>query len=382
MEGSFLLQNIFLGDLPLRSPDRDLLAVSRSEPRSHSPAPETSTSTIGPPEFFIRSDAFRSAGHHLFQSGLEGMGCGNSSFYDNLLKACNLCMREFNEALHAYFDFPALCRPFIPEDAFWQDFHADRCGYSLLTAIACCGIPFTKVENKWNKQRLLAGMFRKELMKTMTATPHNRPIRLDELEAMALMVDSEYGNTRKTADPLWNLFMTHDALVLKTLQSRNRGPRGTDSSALFTQADERFTLLYWEVYCLDAFQSLNHKAISLIPDNALALDQNPLRYGVQSYLDAILSLSMVARQIARKLCNTTVKTTGIAYEDITMLHEQLFRWRNHSLPSELRVSIDAEDEFIAETLTRRGGDSDPSQQSDSPSTGNSTGTRDQVLFTD
>lgn len=93
--------------------------------------------------------------------------------------------------------------------------------------------------------------------------------------------------------------MTHDALVLKTLQSRNRGHGGTDPSSLFTQADERFTLLYWEVYCQDAFQSLNHKAISLISDKALALGQDPLRYGVQGYLDAVLSLSIIARQIAR-----------------------------------------------------------------------------------
>lgn len=356
-EGSCLLHHIFLGDPPPPPLDRELLAASRSESRSNSSAPERSTFALQippPPKLFLRSNAFTSAGDHLFQSSLKALTCDNPSYYHNILKACNLGISEFNEALHAYFDFPGLCRPFIPENAFWQDFHADRCGYSLLTAIACCGIPFTNVNNKWNKQRLLATMFRKELMQTMTATSRTSPMRLDELEAMALMVDFEYGSAPKTVDPSWKLFITHDALVLKVLQSRNRGPKPTDPSELFTQADERFTLLYWEVYCLDAFHSLNHQAISLIPDNALALCQDHLRYGIQSYFDAVLGLSIIARRIATTLCNRTAKATGIAYEDITMLHEQLYHWRNDSLPSELRGSIDTGDESIAETRSYRG----------------------------
>ena len=247
----------------------------------------------------------------------------------------------------------ALCRPLIPEDAFWQDFYADRCGQVLLLAIAYHGILFTEAEDKEKKQLRLAAMFRTALMKTMTAEARTSPVRLDDLEGMALMIDFKSDDPHKPMDRFWDLFMTHDALVLRALQARNRGPRDMDPSALLARADERFTLLYWDVFSLDAFRCLDHKSISLLSDHALAWADNTLRYEAGSYVEAIFSLSMIARRIVEKLCNATARACGVSYEDITLLHEQLCHWRSKILPLELQRPIDKDNEFPIEDLDIR-----------------------------
>lgn len=72
--------------------------------------------------------------------------------------------------------------------------------------------------------------------------------------------------------------------------------------------------------------------MSLLPDNVSAWADDFLQYEAGSYLEAVFSLSMVARRIVEKLCNTTAKATGVAYENINLLHEQLYYWRNNLLP--------------------------------------------------
>ncbi|KAJ5742583.1 uncharacterized protein N7511_011315 [Penicillium nucicola] len=357
-QGSSFLHHVFIGAPRARSSGTAPLAAQRSDSQSDdSPAPERPTTTVvipKAPHFNIRSSAFRSAKSHFVEVYLAGPASSTVAFYRRLLEICDLSILDFIESLHAYFDFPAIYRPFIPEDAFWQDFHADRCGPVLLLAIACRGIPCTGVKNKEKKQRRLATMFQAEFMKAMTPKARTGPVCLDVLEGMALMVDFNYDYAHTHADDPWNLFMTHDALVLLTLQSRKRGPGDLDPSASFASADERFTLLYWNVFGLDAFECLDDKSMSLISDDAFTLTEDLLNHEAGSYLDAILSLSIIARRIAGKLCNTTAGAAGIACEDITVLHEQLSHWRHNTLPLELQRPIDRENEFPAEHRTTNG----------------------------
>ncbi|KAJ6003766.1 hypothetical protein N7522_006458 [Penicillium canescens] len=356
-QGSSFLHHVFIGAPRAQPSDTAPLAAQRSDSESDdSPASDRPTSTVvipKAPHFNIRSFAFNSARSHFFKVYLAGATSSTGAFYGRLLAICELSILDFIESLHAYFDFPALYRPFIPEDAFWQDFHADRCGPVLLLAVACRGILCTGLKNREKKQRRLATMFRAEFMKAMTSKARTSTVCLDVLEGMALMVDFNYDDARTPADHSWNLFMTHDALVLLTLQSRKRGPGNLDPSASFASADERFTLLYWDVFGLDAFECLDDKSMSLISDDAFTLTEDLLNHEAGSYLDAILSLSIIARRIVGKLCNAAASAAGIACEDITVLHEQLSHWRHNTLPLELQRPIDRENEFPAEDRTTR-----------------------------
>ncbi|KAJ5249358.1 hypothetical protein N7524_011674 [Penicillium chrysogenum] len=265
-QGSSFLRYVFIGSPWAQSSDTTSLAAQRSDSQSvDSPAPERPTTTVGS------------------------------------------------------------VVPSFQRMPFGKDFRTDRCGPILLLAIACRGIPFTEVKDKEKKQQRLATMFRAKLMKAMTAKARIDTFRLDVLEGMALMIDFKYDSARTPADLSCDLFMTHDALVLTSLQSRKRGPRALDPSALFAHADKRFALLYWDIFALDAFQCLHDKSMSLISDDALALADGLLSQEAGSYLDAILSLSIITRRIVGNLCNATSKGAGIAYEDITVLHEQLSR---------------------------------------------------------
>lgn len=70
------------------------------------------------------------------------------------------------------------------------------------------------------------------------------PMRLDDLEAMALMIDFKFDDAHISSTLSWKLFITYEALVLMTLQIRNRGLRASDPLATLACADERFALLY------------------------------------------------------------------------------------------------------------------------------------------
>lgn len=356
-EGSLFLSHIFLGGPRAQSPDITPLAGPHSNSSIFgSPAPERRAPALvilSPPRFNIRSSAFRSANSHFFEVCFSGKASPHQAFYRHIVTAGGIAISDFMESLHAYFDFPALHRPLIPEDAFWEDFHKDRCSPVLLLAISCRGIPFTDAEDKGEKQWRLATMFKTQFMKALTPKARTRPVRLDVLEGMALMVDFKYDNANTPVDHFWDLFMTHDALVLMSLQSRKRDPGNLDPSASLARADERFSLLYWDVFHLDAFQCLDKKSLSLISDDALGLTEDILSHEAGSYLDAILSLSIIVRQIVGKLSNATARVAGISYEDITMLHEQLCHWRHNIIPLELQRPIDRENEFPVEGRATR-----------------------------
>lgn len=356
-ESSFL-HHVFLGGPRAQSSDTSSLARSRSHPRTfNSPAPETRATALMMPELpqlYVRSDAFRLARSHFYNVYVFGAARPIRDFYHYVITVGEIAISDFMESLHAYFDFAALYRPFIPEDAFWQDFHADRCSPVLLLAISCRGIPFTDAKDKWKKQRRLATMFKTEFLKAVTARARTGQVRLDVLEGMALMVDFPYKNARTAADHSCDLFMAPNALVLMSLQSRKRGPRTLDPSAFLARAEERFTLLYWDVFRLDAFECLEEKSLSLIPDDALGLTDDITNHEAGSYLDAILSLSIIVRQIVGKLCNASTKAAGIVYGDITTLYERLCYWRQNVLPLELQTPIDREDESPVKDRTARG----------------------------
>ncbi|KAJ6081449.1 hypothetical protein N7499_006323 [Penicillium canescens] len=343
-EHSLFLQRVFGNHRPQNSHATPLAESSSDSSSSESQNTEKATTAVA--HEFIRHDtrsgAFRSARSHFFQLLLDEIAHPGATFPSHLVDLCG-DTSVYVESLHAYFDFPGLYRPFVPEHAFWLDFYADRCSPALLSAIACCGISYTKAADKWKKQQRLAITCMKHLMKT-EAVKTGSIVRLDDLEAIALLIDFKFDRAHKPPTTIWKRFMSHDALVLMSLQSRNRAPRKLDPSAALAHVDERFTLLYWDVFGRDAFRCLNQKSTSLILDHNPGSTEDFLRREAGSYLDAILSLSIVARQIAKKLCNTTVKATGIAYGDIRSLYELLRHWRKNILPPKLQQPIDRQSE--------------------------------------
>ncbi|KAJ6105177.1 hypothetical protein N7523_010251 [Penicillium sp. IBT 18751x] len=295
-----------------------------------------------PPLFDCKSDLFTSAGNLPAMAIM--LDCATRIFSGGPLKVPDFSIQDCVNSLCAYFNFPGLCHSFIPENPFSQDFKAARCSRVLLLAIACRGIPFTETADKWGKQQLLFVSCMEELMQTRT----NGTMRLDDLEAMALIIDFRYDNRHTQLNRFWKPCMTHEALILVTLRFRNRASRDSEPSATLTHADERYTLLYWHVYVLDSFRCLECKSIPFMPENALDLVGDLPGYQGEGYVHAILGLAVIARQIVQKFCNATVQDKGIEQGDIEMLYEQLYHWRRSSLPSNLRRPIHRRTECPAE----------------------------------
>ncbi|KAM0255976.1 hypothetical protein ACHAQJ_005280 [Trichoderma viride] len=235
--------------------------------------------------------------------------------------ACNLDEETFHAALHAYFAFAAIHLPVIMENAFWQDYHAGRCSLALVYAVACRGIPFTATSDSWDKQQCLALKFREKFLEAQQISSGKTAIRLGDLEALALMVNWTYDETRSSAldSQLGSLFLTHESLVLATLQSQMQdctaGKSG--SSDLLACSEERRNLLFWHVYGLDAFHSLDQKLISRIPDGENSdISRKLLRHDAGSYLDAILNLAIIAREMLQALVTVNTKRNGVKPRDV------------------------------------------------------------------
>lgn len=275
-----------------------------------------------------------------------------------LYRECGLSIEDYVESLHAYFDFPGLHCQFIPEESFWEDFREERCSPALLFAIACRGIPYTSAEKKWDKQQRLAVSCLKGLPKADINEAPTNTMRVDDLEAMALMLEFEYETLNTASLPSSGHFMTHDALILRALQSRNRILARFDPSAALAHADERFELLYWHVYVLDSFRCLRclrYQSMSLIPDDSvLCLANVLLEREVETYPDAMLTLGIIVRQIANIFLQARMTTKGINLADVSRIYEKLAHWRNHILPSSLRSPVEREVESPAQTRFIRG----------------------------
>lgn len=246
----------------------------------------------------------------------------------------------FTAAIHCYFKFAAPWLPIVLEDAFWQDYHNGRCSHVLACAIACCGMPFTTVPDKWSLQQRFANDFREAFLGAQSTAPNDGTIKLDDLEALALMVNFEYEDTNSSPlhSNLGKLFLRHESLVMMTLQFKiqDRVSTGPDSSATLARARERRVLLYWHVYGLDAFHCLDRKQISLIPDGDASDKDNFPQHEARDFLDAVFELAVIARKILQKLCSNSAKRCGIEPNDVYDAYAQVYQWRNHACPPHLR----------------------------------------------
>lgn len=257
--------------------------------------------------------------------------------YQDLWVSCNVDSTTFKASLKAYFTHAALCLPILLQDAFWQDYEANKCCHALIYAIACRGIPFTEIPDKWEIQQRFADKFKQSFFETQASTSERSTTRLDDIEAFALMANFQYETNTTSSIPshMETLFLSHDSLVMMTLQYRLEEDPSSPTESL-SRATERRTLLFWHVYGLDAFNCLDYKKVSRIPDTDIdttnALPQNE----AQSYLDAILSVAIIARNMLQKLCNASSRRHGIKLADIETLYKQLEHWRT-ICPSYLRI---------------------------------------------
>lgn len=239
-------------------------------------------------------------------------------------------------ALHSYFEYAAPYLPILLADAFWQDYHAGHCSELLLYAVACRGMPYTEAPNKWDLQNRLASTFREKYLHARSNAPDNDAIRLDDLEALALMIDFEYDNSESLPllSNLGRLFLTHDSLVLTAINYRIL------DLGVLARASERRVLLYWHIYGLDAFHCLDRMQISRIPSNDLASNEDLSSQETKDYFDALLALAVIARQITQNLCSPLSKRQGIKPSDVHNLYEQLGYWRDTCCPHHLRMYKD------------------------------------------
>ncbi|UKZ80773.1 hypothetical protein TrVFT333_008538 [Trichoderma virens FT-333] len=269
---------------------------------------------------------------------------------------CGLDEATFHAALHAYFDFAAVHLPVLIEDAFWQDYRAGRCSLALVYAIACRGISFSSPLKNWDTQQLLALKFREKFLEAQQVSTGKSVMRLDDLEALAIMVNWRYDESQSSSlhSQLGRLFLTHEALVLATLQSQMQDCDEAEHSGTtvpLARSEERRKLLFWHVYGLDAFHSLDQKTISRIPDgkNSEISPKLP-RLDAGSYLDAVLSLAIVAREILQALVTVNTKRNGVKCGDLVNMYDRLSLWQKHDCPAHLRRKRDADGKLIPLTI--------------------------------
>lgn len=274
------------------------------------------------------------------------------SAHQKLWVDCNLVQETFDAALHAYFDLAAVHLPVIMEDAFWKDYHAGRCSPALVYAVACRGIIFTATSDSWDKQQCLALKFRQEFLEARQKATGKSAIRLDDLEALAIMANWVYdkGSSSPLDTQLGSLFLTHESLVLATLQSQlqdcNTG-NTMDLLGPLACSEERRRLLFWHVYGLDAFHSLDQNLISRIPDGENeGISRKLPQHDTGSYLDAILNLAIIAREMLQVFVTVSTKRNGIKPQDAINMYEKLDRWQRLECPVHLRRKRDNEGKLM------------------------------------
>ena len=248
-------------------------------------------------------------------------------------------------AVTAYFELAAPYLPILLEDAFWNDYNAGSCSPTLIYAIACRGMCYINLDlgDKWDLQQKLALVFRESFLTARSTASDDGVVPLDDLEALALMVDFEYESTESEATQanLGRLFLKHESLVLMMLQSRSRTGSGTpDTPSALARAEERWMLLYWHVYGLDAFHCLDRKQISHIPGDSAGGDEVLRHLNVKGYFDAILALAIIARKTARLLCGAAARRKGVDPDAVNTLYDLLRQWRSTECPPNLRMSRD------------------------------------------
>ncbi|KAK4074769.1 transcriptional regulator family: Fungal Specific TF [Trichoderma aggressivum f. europaeum] len=269
---------------------------------------------------------------------------------------CDLDEAAFYSALHAYFDFATVHLPVLIEDAFWQDYRNGRCSLALVYAIACRGISFSSNLEVWNEQQCLALKFREKFLEAQQNSTSKSVMRLDDLEALAIMVNWTYDETQSLSlhSQLGRLFLTHEALVLATLQCQMQDCDEVGQSGPtvpLARSEERRKLLFWHVYGLDAFHNLDQKTMSRIPDGKNSEVSSKLpQIDSGSYLDAILSLAIVAREILQALVTVGTKRNGVECTELMNVYDRLSHWQKHVCPSHLRKKRDADGRLMPLTI--------------------------------
>lgn len=269
----------------------------------------------------------------------------NTTIRDEPWLSCGLDAETLKNSLHAYFDLAALCLPVLFEDAFWEDYHAGRCSPCLVLAVACRGVPFTTTPNKWEIQQMLASKFREVFLEAQRAPAGHAPVRIDDLEALALMLNFNYRCSTETSQfdqHLESLFLTHDSLVLMTLRgcAYDAAQQTSSSSPLAppppTRLNDRVNLLFWHVYGLDAFSNLDYRTTSRIKESDLDVPPGLLRPENGSYVDAILALAVIARSITERLNTGIARRQGVKSEDVLLLYDELADWSQNRCPRHLQ----------------------------------------------
>ncbi|KAI8633035.1 hypothetical protein F5Y19DRAFT_285808 [Xylariaceae sp. FL1651] len=246
-------------------------------------------------------------------------------------------------AIEAYFSFASLALPILYKDAFMIDYNDRRSSLALVFAVACRGSPFVQTKEKWALQQRLASRFRDAYLQARSVGANQEVIRLDDLEALALMVGFDYEKSEDPTSPLYsqleNLFLTHDSLVLMTQQYRIETCRMTSTglSTVLSRAAERHTILFWYVYGLDAFNSLDRKVASRIRDEDVDLSGQLPGHESRSYFDAILGLAIIARRMTRALRSPIAKRNGVKHQDVESFYKQLEEWHINICPLGLRT---------------------------------------------
>lgn len=300
-------------------------------------------------------NAFRVAHSYVLQL-LSDQVVHSDKFLDrDIFVKCNLTIKDFVESLRAYFDILGEFHLFIPEDAFWEDFRAGRCSPILLAAIAYRGLAFTNAQEKWKKQQSLLVMCMSKISKIKVDNTGSSLASLDDLEAIALMTEF----IRTDAQPpfslhKWRLSMAYDSLVKGTLKRQDREKIMSGPSRFLARVEERCTLLCFYVYSVGSFQSLSRENSSFLPEDGTSLNEDNSCHSKEYYLDAMLSLSVIARDVCRKLCDPAATASGIACRDVLCLYEQLHDWRVSRLPLAPSESQRGMTEGSAENRSSRG----------------------------
>ncbi|UKZ86041.1 uncharacterized protein TrAFT101_001881 [Trichoderma asperellum] len=294
----------------------------------------------------------QSAGDTQDKSAAESLTTGARQ---KLWIDCNLDKETFDASLHAYFNFAAVHLPIIMEDAFWKDYHAGRCSPALVYAVACRGIIFTATSDSWDKQQCLALKFRQTFLEARQKATGISAIRLDDLEALAIMANWIYDETKSSPldTQLGSLFLTHESLVLATLESQMQDCNTGNPTSLgpLARSEERRRLLFWHVYGFDAFHSLDRNLISRIPDGENdGISRKLPQHDTGNYLDAILNLAIIVREMLQVFVTVSTKRNGIKPQDVINIYERLDCWQKRECPVHLRRKRDNEGKLMPLTV--------------------------------
>ncbi|KAI1753594.1 hypothetical protein F4782DRAFT_496939 [Xylaria castorea] len=246
-------------------------------------------------------------------------------------------------AIEAYFSFASVAIPILSKDGFMTDYKGHRSSTPLVCAVACRGCPFIQSTEKWTMQQRFASRFRETFLEARSSTLDQDVVRLDDLEALALMVDFKYEGVESFTTPLQsqlqNLLLTNDSLVLMALQYRIETCPAVETGVPTTlsRAAQRQTLLFWYVYGWDAFCCIDRKMASRIRDEDIDLSVRPHGFESLSYFDAILGLATIARKMARALCGPVARRKGVKHHEIENIYKQLEEWRTNICPSALKI---------------------------------------------